>query len=479
VPDLPDSYDEVRYPSLPRNQSHPAFISALSTIAGLKLPPVDQWSVLEIGCGDGSNILPLAFDYPEGKFVGVDRALKPIDAGRALAGRLQLANIKLQNADLIEWQPEGEFDYIVAHGVFSWVPEEIRERILQLCAAALKPRGVAYISYNALPGCHFRRFAGDFLRFHVRHQSDPAACMEKARSLARQIISQPVSEEPLELALRSEMESVLKRDDTALYHDDLALNNEPFYLLDFVARAARHGLQYLGDSDPQRDDVQGTSLLAEDWLESRQYGDFLAKRRFRETLLCRKDIHLDRKLLLDRFRDLFVASRVRPAEAQKDGQQRFELPKSRSLTTNHPFAKEALCRLASLWPGSMKISELPLDQYSPDSIADLLMRLHDAGAIELRTHPPKIAAAVSECPAASALARAQIAEGCHLVTNQRHMSIELEDEHSRRVLSLLDGSRDRRTLARELSAAGMDPVTIGREIEDSLIGLHRLCLLTA
>jgi SAM-dependent methyltransferase len=476
---LLDAYDAVRYPSLPRNQSHPAFIAALSAIAGLELPPVEQWSVLEIGCGDGSNILPLAFDYPEGKFVGVDRALKPIEAGRALAARLQLTNMELQDADLIEWQPEGEFDYIIAHGIFSWVPDSLRERILQICGAALKPRGVAYISYNALPGCHFRRFAWDFLRFHVRRMSDPEASMEKARDLARQIISQPASEEPLELALRSEMETILKRDDSALYHDDLASTNEPLYLLDFVAQAAQHGLQYLGDSDPQRDDVHGPSLLSEDWLESRQYGDFLAKRRFRETLLCRKNFPLDRKLLLDRFRDLFIASRVKPSEPQKDGQQRFGLPKSRSLTTNHPFAKEALCRLASLWPASMKISELPIDLYSPDSIADLLMRLHHAGAIELRIQPPRIAAAVSEHPVASALARAQVAEGYHLVTNQRHMSIELEDENSRRVLMLLDGSRDSRALSSELSAANLDPATTEGAIRDSLDGLHRLCLLTA
>jgi SAM-dependent methyltransferase len=447
-------------------------------IAGLLLPPVEQWRVLEIGCGDGSNILPLAFDYPEGKFVGVDRALNPIAAGRALAARLQLANIELHAADLIEWQPKGKFDYIIAHGVYSWVPKEIRERILQICSAALKPRGVAYISYNALPGCHFRRFAWDFLRFHVRHLADPAACMEKAHDLARLIINQPAGEEPLELAIRSEMEAILKRDDTALYHDDLAPDNEPFYLLDFVGQAARHGLQYLGDADPQRDGVQGIALLSEDWLESRQYGDFLAKRRFRETLLCRKDIHLDRKLLLDRFRDLFASSRVKPSEPQKDGQQRFDLPKSRNLTTNHPFAKEALCRLAARWPGSMRISELPLDQYSPDTIADLLMRLLQAGALELRIHPPKIVASISDHPAASALARAQVAEGYRLVTNQRHISIELGDESSRTVLSLLDGSRDRHTLARELSAAGMDPGTIDRAIEDGLAGLHRLCLLT-
>jgi SAM-dependent methyltransferase len=476
---LQDSYDEVKYPSLPRKQSHPAFISALALISGLVLPPVERWRVLEIGCGNGSNILPLAFDYPEGQFIGVDRAQNPIRAGRALASRLQLANIDLHAADLTGWEPEGEFDYIIAHGIFSWVPDEIREKMLRICRVALKPHGVAFISYNALPGCHFRRFADDFLRFHARHVADPAERIEKAHELARLIIDQPTGEEPLHLAVRSEMEVVLKRDTAALYHDDLSETNEPFYLLDFVARASRQGLQYLGDADPHRDAVRDLPLQAEDWLESRQYGDFLAKRRFRETLLCRRDVPLDRNLSLDRFRNLYAASRVRPSEPQKDGQQTFSLPNLGNLTTNHPLAREALCRSAALWPRSLRVSELPLGHYPPEATADLLMRLLEADALELRIHPPKIAESISRHPAASALARAQVAEGFPMVTNQRHMNIELGDDSIRTIISLLDGSRDRQKLARDLLAAGEDSETLDRRIDEGLAGLHRMSLLTS
>lgn len=476
---MPDSYDEVRYPSLPRKQSHPAFISALSAIAGLMLPPVERWRVLEIGCGDGSNILPMAFDYPEGRYVGLDRALTPIETGRALASRLGLANAEMHAADLLEWEPEGEFDYIIAHGIYSWVPTEIREKILKICNAALKPRGVAFISYNALPGCYFRKLAGDFLRFHVRRLTDPAARMEKARSLAKMIVDQPAGDATLRLALRDEMAIILEKDAAVLYHDDLAEINEPFYLLDFAAHAARHNLRYLGDAEPQRDDIRDHDLQAEDWLESRQYADFLLMRRFRESLLCRREITLDRKLLLDRFRDLYAASGVKPAEPEKDGQQQFALPKSGNLTTNHPLAKQTLCRLAPIWPGSLRISELSLEGFPPDKAADLLMQLHQAGALELRIHPPRLASSISDRPEASALARAQIAEGCRLVTNQRHMNIELEDEIIRTVVSLLDGSRTRQELARDLVSAGLDPGSVDRTIEYALTGLHRMSFLTS
>jgi SAM-dependent methyltransferase len=474
---VPGSYDEVRYPSFPRNQSHPAFISALSAIAGFSLPPVEGWRVLEIGCGDGSNILPLALDYPEGMYVGVDRAQIAIEVGRELASRLHLTNIELHPADLLQWAPEGEFDYIIAHGVFSWVPKEIREKILQICSAALKPRGVAYISYNALPGCYFRRFVGDFLQFHVRHLTDPAVRIRKARELAQFIADRPGGDEPQPLAIRDEMQTVLEKDETVLYHDDLAEVNEPFYLLDFVAQAERHGLQYLGDADPLRDDVRDLPLQSEDWIESRQYCDFLTGRRFRETLLCRCDIPLERMLLLNRFRDLFAASRVKPAEPDKDGQQQFDLPKAGNLKTNHPFVKHTLCRLASLWPESIRICELPIDEYPPEEIAGILQQLLEMKALELRTHPPKIASSISDRPVASALARTQIAGGYRRITNQRHMSVELGDETSRMVLSLLDGSRDRGELIRDLLASGTDPDMIHGTLESGLAELHRLCLL--
>jgi SAM-dependent methyltransferase len=449
----------------------------LAAIAGLKMPPVERWRVLEIGCGDASNLFPLAFDYPEGSFVGVDRAHEVIDDGRMFAAQSQLANLELHVADLLDWKPEGTFDYIITHGLYSWVPQEIRQKILQICQSALKPWGIAYISYNALPGCHFRRFAWDMLRFHVRRQTDPALRIAGVRALAQQILNQPV-EDPMQPALRNEMENVLKRDPAALYHDDLAETNEPFYLKDFVAQADHYGLQYLGDADPQRDDIRELPLQAEDWLESRQYGDFLARRRFRETILCRKEIPLDRAIVLDRFQDLFAASRVKCVEPEKDGQQTFSLPRGNNLTTNHPYARNLLCHLASIWPGSMQIAEFSAEGHPSEVIADLLMRLLQAGAIELRVHPIKMAATVSNRPCASALAQAQVAAGFQMITNQRHINVELKDEIIRTLILILDGTRDRQAVVRALLEAGMDAAIIENGLEASLAGLHRLCLLT-
>jgi SAM-dependent methyltransferase len=480
---LPDLYDEIPYPSLPRPQSHPSRIAALAAIAGMTPPPVSRWRVLEIGCGDASNLLPLAFEYPEGRFTGVDRAALPLARGRDMAAKLGLANLELCEADLLAWQPHGEFDYIIAHGFYSWVPVEIRDRLLELCAAALSPGGVAYVSYNALPGSHLRRYVWDFLKFRTRRAESPRVRIEQAHEMARLIAARP-ADDPGRAAIRKEMENLLERGDEAIFHDDLAEPNDPFYLMDFIGHAARHGLQYLGDAEPVRDDVRDVPWTDEDWLEARQYGDFLACRKFRESILCRKDIRLDRSLSLNRFQTLAAASRVQPAEPQPDGAQKFELSQGRSLTTNHPLVKDVLCFLASRWPGSVPVAGLPLGGYPPEDAADMLMHLVEAEAIELWQQPPRVATAIGERPVASPLARFQLSIGLTMVTNQRHQSIDLPDETGRALVSLLDGTRDREALVAAMGRVApgpagtpADPAAIAKALEVSLQELLRLCLL--
>jgi hypothetical protein len=482
---LRDLYDEIPYPSLPRPQSHPSRIAALAAIAGMTPPPVGRWRVLEIGCGDASNLLPLAFEYPEGRFTGLDRAAVPLARGRDMAAKLGLANLELFEADLLDWQPDGEFDYIIAHGFYSWVPCEIRDRLLEICDAALSPDGVAYVSYNALPGSHLRHYVWDFLKFHTRRSASPRVRIEKAHELVRLVAARP-ADAPGLAAIRKEMENVLERGAEAIFHDDLAETNNPVYLMDFIGHAARHGLQYLGDAEPVRDDVRDLPSLAEDWIEARQYGDFLNCRKFRESILCRKHVPIDRTLSLDRFQALAAASRVKPAEPQADGAQKFELAQGRSLTTNHPLVKDVLCLLASRWPGSVSVAGLPLGGYPPGDAADMLMRLVEAEAVELWQQPPRVATAIGERPVASPLARFQLSLGLTMVTNQRHQSVDLHDETGRALVSLLDGTRDREALVAAMGRVApgpegtpADPAAIERALEVGLQEMLRLCLLVS
>ena len=475
---MSDPYDEIVYPSLPRPQSHPSRVAALAALAGMTMPPVDRWRVLEIGCGDACNLLPLAFEYRDGRFTGVDRAAIPLNRGREFSGKLGLTNLKLHQADLLSWEPDGEYDYIIAHGFYSWVPFEVRDRLLAICGTALAPGGIAYISYNLLPGGHLRRYVWDFLKFHVSREQSAQVRLDRALEMVRVVAARP-AEEPGLAAIRKEMENLIERGAEAIFHDDLSVVNDPVYLLDFTGHASLHGLQYLGDAEPLRDDVRDLPLPRVDWVEARQYGDFLNCRKFRESILCRKEVRVERTVPLDRFLGLFAASRVKPGETQPDGAQKFEFSQGRSLTTNYPLVKDVLFFLSSRWPGSVPVGDLPLQACAQEDAADLLMRLVGAEAVELRQQPPRVATSISERPVSSALARLQLSAGLTMVTNQRHQSIDLPDEAGRALVSLLDGTRDRRELAAAVGrvAPPADRVEIEKAIEASLGQLLRLCLL--
>ena len=174
------------YPPRPFVQTHPDRLATLATLFGLRPAPPARCRVLELGCGVGGNLLPMAAALPDARFVGVDNAEVPIARARALAARLRLENVSFHRMGLEDYEPpEGAFDYVIAHGVYSWVPEPVREALLALCARALSRDGVAYISYNALPGGHLRQMLRAALAVHLGESETPGARIASARELPR------------------------------------------------------------------------------------------------------------------------------------------------------------------------------------------------------------------------------------------------------------------------------------------------------
>src|SRR6478672_5835319 len=143
-------YDEVLYPSAVFPQTHPNRLATVAFLRGMNPAPIHHCRVLELGCGVGSNLTAMAFHLPESDFVGLDLARRPIASGQAFALKLGLQNIELHSMNVRDATLErfGRFDFIIAHGLYSWVPELVRERILAICREMLNPHGVAYISYN-------------------------------------------------------------------------------------------------------------------------------------------------------------------------------------------------------------------------------------------------------------------------------------------------------------------------------------------
>src|ERR1700747_3167393 len=136
------SYDQVLYRGFPYAQSHPDRLATMATLFGMTPAPVERCRVLELGCGDGGNVIPMAFTLPESRFLGVDLSASAIARGQDLVRTLSLSNITLRHLDLMEMAGgAGEFDYIIAHGLYSWVPPAVREQILKLFKSHLAPNG--------------------------------------------------------------------------------------------------------------------------------------------------------------------------------------------------------------------------------------------------------------------------------------------------------------------------------------------------
>ncbi|MEO6786281.1 MAG: methyltransferase domain-containing protein, partial [Chthoniobacteraceae bacterium] len=142
-----ERYDAAPYRHGAVPDSHPARVGAIARLLGIPAVPPDRCRVLELGCGEGMNLLPLAERFPKSEFVGVDFSAKQIATAEAARAACGIGNARFVFADLRTWKRDGgTFDYVIAHGVYSWVTEEVRERLLALCAEALSPCGVAYVS---------------------------------------------------------------------------------------------------------------------------------------------------------------------------------------------------------------------------------------------------------------------------------------------------------------------------------------------
>ncbi|MGA7704251.1 MAG: class I SAM-dependent methyltransferase, partial [Solirubrobacteraceae bacterium] len=283
--------------------------------------PARSCRVLELGCGDGGNALSIAQTLPDAQVLGVDASPGAIERGVRLARAAGLANVELRRATFEQLEAPGEFDYIVAHGVYSWVPPQARGALLDCVKRCLAPEGIAFVSYNAYPGSYLRDMARDMLRYHVQGVSDPGERLARAQELMRTIveIEQP---SPFARVLREQMERMLGYSDALLFHDDLADVSTAFYFHEFVEHARARGLQFLSEADlfeSQMRDVpagagQLMASLPQDAVVREQYMDFFKNRMFRQTLICHQAAPLDRTLDDAAIESLWISSRARPQE---------------------------------------------------------------------------------------------------------------------------------------------------------------------
>jgi SAM-dependent methyltransferase len=434
---VPNPYDTFPYRTFPRRQTHPDRLAAVGRLFGMNPAPVTHCRLLEIGCGSGGNIVPLAYTLPDSRFLGIDLAAEPLSQAREMAEALELRNIDLRVMDLRD-PTEGEFDYIVAHGIYSWVPATVRDALLAACRERLAPQGIAFISYNAWPGQHERQILHQMLRYRGDN-------VETGREFLRTLD-------------RAEASALADSPDDLLFHDILAHIRHPVWFHEFTAHAVAQGLRYLGEADVHEMFDPSGSLVDE---AGEQALDFRKFRSFRQTLLCRAEVELTRAI----------------APAQMDPFLFSRNSHGRRIAGTDPSVEAVSQALDDMHPLPVTFEDLVPYAGAAADLREILFGLLAAGCADLHVYDFPCADSPGDRPLASRLARYQAERGS-LVTNLCHMPVQL-DEVSRQLLLLLDGTRTVSSLARKLAAlpgAG-DTAQIRRALPESLAWLAKMALL--
>lgn len=514
---LLESYEAVPYEGRPIPFAEPDSIAANAILHGVTPAPPEHCRVLELGCATGGNLISMAYTFPKSQFVGVDLAPTQVAAGQFAISEMGLQNIVLEAKSIDEIDGDlGQFDYIICHGVYSWVPPHIQEAILRVCSTHLAPNGIAYISYNTYPGWRRREMLRDMLLFHDEPSLPPEARVARARELTEFLQTAASADSSLHAsALREEIEQLRHQTDHHLFHEQLEPHNYPIYFAEFAQRAAAHGLRYLCEATPTAHTPVSELTLAtlgptHGRVRTEQYADFVAGRTFRRTLLCRAGVEVASAPLADAIPRLMLRSQavsVAPAEADAargPGVEAFRTPSSVTMTTNNPLVIAVLRVLGAVAPRVVAFTDLERlvaerlaatpDEHAAavphdaEAIAGVLLHCASGGLVEFRTVPSRFVIEPGHRPKASALARWQSLY-FENITGLGHWSLQISGME-RFILKHLDGTNDRSQLVRlaerafttgDLELEGVKPTReqLAAVVEDVLYRLGRLAILVA
>jgi len=479
---LREAYAEIAYETGPYRKSHPDRMATIATLLGFSAPRVESCRVLELACSDGLNIIPMAATFPNATFVGIDFTESAIARGRGIAQALGVRNLNLMAGDIRNLPDDlGTFDYVIAHGLYSWVPDDVRKRALPSIARHLSREGFAFVSYNTYPGCYVRRMLWEMMKYHTRHLATGKEKLAAARELLAVLAEPATTQSDVDEPLRREAEVAMKRTDSALYHDDMGEPNNPFYFHEFVADAHANGLEFVAEAELHTMIAGGITPRVREYLRPmerlarEQYLDFVHFRRFRQSLLHHADASSQYKLQPANVRSMHVrASRESLDIAANDPNAQVALPDPTARLVN----ELALSR----WPQTFPVMEI-IDRMSGQPSASpiapefVVAQLYAGGLIDLHVAPPPVAAAATDRPQVFAPARWQVKFG-DTVTNVYHESILVNTPGLPVVMPLLDGTRTRAQVIADAGAA-LPAESAEAMLEYGLVALARSALLVA
>jgi len=470
---LQSAYDAVAYESGVYRQSHPRQIAVVGLLAGLAPANVESCRILEIGCASGSNLLPMAEQLPASRFLGIDLSQRQIETGSNIVRELKLTNIELRCQDIMDFPVDaGQFDYIIAHGIYSWVPPAVQQKLLEICRAHLATQGLALISYNTYPGWRVKEIAREMMLYHARNAADAAQSIARGREIVQFVSEHATDTGYYRDAMRHNHQRTLEGSDQYILHDHMETVNEPRYFWRFMEEAHTHGLAYVAESGadadpwvriskPVREEI---AKMSADRLEREQYLDFLVNRTFRSSVLCLTEAaDVTKSPSPNHIRRLQVAGNPPEVDDGKNAQglPRFKFGEGNyQVVLSDPRSIAVLRHLRRAWPASVPFAELvtayinqsaidPGQNKAVEALERLVEAYYGLGIVELWTGPcNRISPTPGIYPRATRYARWQAVHNVPVIS-LRHSAANLDDAF-RQLLPLLDGTHDRKALAAEI-----------------------------
>lgn len=474
------SYDTVPYQSHAFAQSQPDKLAVIAKLFGLNPLLPSKARVLELGCASGGNLIPLAARFPDAHFLGIDLSAVEVEHGCKQIQALGLKNIRIEHRSITDFETSERFDYIIAHGVYSWVPTTVQQALLKLCQQHLSAEGVAFVSYNVYPGWKAREVVRDAMMFHTRAHTDPKVKLQQARGFVQYIEKMSDPKTAFGAMLREEAKNLSEAPDYYVFHEHLEENNRPCYFTEFAAQAAKHELGFLGEAAisemaPQRlgNEIFETlsKLSAGDVIATEQYMDIFKNRMFRQTLLVRRELlpRVSRHLSIEKLLPFYVSAPVQvmtdKATVPPGEEIEFRVGTHSQVKTSSNLLKAFMVELSHCYPRPVALTQLreralaALAKQPPSfvlrangAVADpkaeldnLILRMVIDGVLSLHVEALNLGRADSALPKAFSAALNLARQKLTRVPNQRHESINLSTVEIE-VLELMDGQTDRKKL---------------------------------
>ncbi len=418
---LSDLYRARDYPAMSHPVADPAVNFVAARLVGLEAPFPGDARILEIGCASGHHLLPLAERWPAARLTGIDFSGRAIRRARGLAEEAGLSNVDFHECALDAFEAhDGPYDFIIAHGFFSWVPDEVKARLLSFCHEHLSSNGLAVISFNVEAGWCARR--------PLIEKSRAIQQFGGVDEMAALGLLKSVTKDPADLAIIDDM---LAKGPGILPFDDFAPVNDAWPLDRFVMAAGNCGLRWLGESvasnnRPQvwsaQDEAEAARLFNDrPLLELHQWMDERSQRTFRAAMFCREDAPMQARISTEVALDFELLATGAPP---------------------HPMAERIYETIKEHGRASVPARHVvnALARFGEKEIAREIFLGIAAGWLSARCEPLRASRQLPESPKLSALQSACVRRKLPVVDALHRPCAFPESDYA--VLSLMDGCLD-------------------------------------